>query len=102
MPAVPVADTVSAVIVPVAVAVMPPAVVVRTFCSSSELALVTTIGPGAEAEIRPKLVWALMLLAAAPAVPAVRRAVLPWSSDDPPMLVAAVTVTPPPTGMKTT
>ena len=77
MPAVPVAETVNAVIVPLAVAVMPPAAVVRKFCNSSELEFVTTMGPGDDAAIRPKLVWAPMVLAAAPPVPAVRRAVLP-------------------------
>ena len=98
----PVAATDRAVIVPSAVTVMPPAVPVLTFCSSTELALVTTIGPGAAAEMRPKLVVVLRLLAAAPPVPAVRRAVAPWSSEVPAMFFAAVMVMLPPTGMKTT
>ena len=62
-------------IVPLAVTVMPPAVPVRTFCSSTEFELVTTIGPGAAADIRPKSEMVLMLLAAVLSVPAVRRAV---------------------------
>ena len=98
----PVAATDRAVIVPSAVTVMPPAVPVLTFCSSTELALVTTIGPGAAAEMRPTLVLALMLLAAVPPVPAVRSAVALWSSEVPPMLVADVMVRLPPMGMKTT
>ena len=102
VPAVPVAATDTAVSVPSAVTEMPPAVVVRTFCSSRDVSLVTTIAPGDDAESRPKFADALIVLAGAFAVPAVRRPVAACSSEDPPMLVADVMVRPPPMGMKTT
>jgi len=62
---------------------------------------VMAIAAGADAAIRPTLVCAVMVDVVLPARPAVRRAVAPCRLDDPPMLVAAVTVTAPAEGTKT-
>ena len=93
------ADTSVAVSVPLEVAVIEPATVVRTLVSSTGAALSSVIEPSDEAITSPAFVKAL-IMPLLPAVPAVSTAVDPTNRLAPAMSVVLVTATSPPTGRK--